>query len=192
MLNLRPTYVQHSSCWELHSLLVYSIRHIVEFIFVTVTYTESNQVAVRSKAWVWSRSIAATAGSNPAVGKSVVAIVCVCDQLIIPAECVCACVCVSDLETSTMKRSGPELHHKQKKTHFYRNIILTRNVMRRYLPLFPFYISQFSALLSFYWYHPNRVLSRVSTAASCPAGSEFLFHPWRTLIPLPGNPAACQ
>ena len=88
-------------------------------------------VAVRSEASVGGRSIAGIASLYPTEGMDVVSCVCcavsgLCDGLIArlgKSYCVCVCVCVSvcvcvcvcvcvsvcDLETSTVRRSRPQL-----------------------------------------------------------------------------------
>jgi hypothetical protein len=97
---------------------VYLVGIEYELIFVLPI-----PVAARSKAWVCCRAVAGIAGSNP-TGDMTFFFSCtvfvlsgrgLCVGLITRPEesyrvCVCVCVCVfvCDVETSTVRRSGPE------------------------------------------------------------------------------------
>jgi len=75
-------------------------------------------VAAWSKAWVCGRSFAGIEVSNPAEGIDfhlLCFVACcvgfgLCEELIArPGESWRLCLCVCDLETSTIRRSGPEM-----------------------------------------------------------------------------------
>jgi len=91
-------------------------RHPVSPVFVKGAGRIA--VAARSKAWVCGRSVAGIEVSNPAEGiefRFLCFIACcvgggLCEELITrQGESWWVCLCVCDLETSTIRRPGPEM-----------------------------------------------------------------------------------